>query len=291
MKNFKIYLIVGIVIAILIGIVVYFIIQNNKNKQETKKVKGLTPSIWALDKKVIQLEKDVQNKQSTITEADKLSAKKVGSLSDPTVTNTEFGYLSGVTSSIQDQLAKKIGITPAQAANIIKNETSIGSLNDLNTTERNTLVKAINHINGLAEMDAGQNNPITTNINKLKEELDSYTNTTKGGYMYSERGRRKKNTSYKSSARGVLRNNGIENSIELYKTKGRKSKGHKSKGHKSKGYKQKSRKLKAAGILNVMRMNQTKYKKTKSKGKNKSKAKKNKSKQNKSKKNKSVKRR
>ena len=176
----------------------------------------------------------------------------------------------------------------------IENTNSPDEIADLtakNQKLKEGINKAINHINGLAEMDAGQNNPITTNINKLKEELDSYTNTTKGGYMYSERGRRKKNTSYKSSARGVLRNNGIENSIELYKTKGRKSKGHKSKGHKSKGYKQKSRKLKAAGILNVMRMKQTKYKKTKSKGKNKSKAKKNKSKQNKSKKNKSVKRR
>lgn len=162
----------------------------------------------------------------------------------------------------------------------------IKKLQDENNRLKGGINKAIVDINNLNDADNGSNNAITGFINNISEKLD--IKPTIGGYMYSERGRRKKNTSYKSSARGVLSNNGIENSIELYKTKGRKTKGHKSKGHK-----QKSRKLKAAGMLNVMRMKQTKYKKTKSKGKNKSKAKKSKSKskQNKSKKNNSVKRR
>lgn len=170
----------------------------------------------------------------------------------------------------------------------------INKLQDENQKLKGGINAAISHIKVMTEMDDNPRNTITKTINDLNTELRDYINnnyTTKGGYMYSERGRRKKNTSYKSSARGVLRNNNIENSIELYKNKVRKTKGHKSKGHKSKGHKQKSRKLKAAGMLNVMRMKQTKYKKTKSKGKNKSKAKKTKSKQNKSKKNKSVKRR
>ena len=162
----------------------------------------------------------------------------------------------------------------------------INKLQDENNRLKYRIKKAIDDINNLNDADNGSNKVITGFINNISDKLGLNTNTTKGGYMYSERGRRKKNTSYKSSARGVLSNNGIENSIELYKTKVRKTKGHKSKGHK-----QKSRKLKAAGMLNVMRMKQTKYKKTKSKGKKKSKAKKSKSKQNKSKKNKSVKRR
>ena len=148
---------------------------------------------------------------------------------------------------------------------------------------KNGIKTAIDDINNLNNDDINTNQAINGFIANISQEL-GINNSIKGGYMYSERGRRKKNTSYKSSARGVLRNNNIENSIELYKNKVRKTKGHKSKGHK-----QKSRKLKAAGMLNVMRMKQTKYKKTKSKGKNKSKAKKSKSKQNKSKKNKSVK--
>ena len=162
----------------------------------------------------------------------------------------------------------------------------INKLEVENQQLKNGIKTAIDDINNLNMSDTQTNKTTSSFIANLIKDLDVYinNNTKKGGYMYSERGRRKKNTSYKSSARGVLRNNNIENSIELYKNKVRKTKGHKSKGHK-----QKSRKLKAAGMLNVMRMKQTKYKKTKSKGKNKSKAKKSKSKQNKSKKNKSVK--
>jgi len=168
------------------------------------------------------------------------------------------------------------------------NTEKIKKLQDENDELKRGINKAIVDINNSNGDDIRSNKAISGLIDNLNTNLDDYinNNTKRGGYMYSERGRRKKNTSYKSSARGVLSNNGIGNSIELYKTKG-----HKTKGHKSKGHKQKSRKLKAAGMLNVMRMKQTKYKKTKSKGKNKSKAKKSKSKQNKSKKNKSVKRR
>ena len=167
-----------------------------------------------------------------------------------------------------------------------QNTEKINKLEVENQKLKEGIQTAIDDINNLNDADNRSNKAITGFINNISDKLGLNTNPTTGGYMYSERGRRKKNTSYKSSARGVLSNNGIENSIELYKTKVRKTKGHKSKGHK-----QKSRKLKAAGMLNVMRMKQTKYKKTKSKGKNKSKAKKSKSKQNKSKKNKSVKRR
>lgn len=169
-----------------------------------------------------------------------------------------------------------------------KDEETINKLEIENQQLKNGIKTAIDAINNSNAADIRTNNTISSFIADLNKELGAYisNNTKKGGYMYSERGRRKKNTSYKSSARGVLSNNGIENSIELYKNKVRKTKGHKSKGHK-----QKSRKLKAAGMLNVMRMKQTKYKKTKSKGKNKSKAKKSKSKQTKSKKNKSIKRR
>ena len=135
-------------------------------------------------KKVNELQKsndllteDLKKKHPTISETDKLSAKKVGSPSGPTVTNTEFGYLSGVTSSIQDQIAKIIGITPAQAAKIVKNETSIGSLNDLNTTEKDTLVKAINHINTSLSTNATYigdiNNLNTTNKTNLVAAINS----------------------------------------------------------------------------------------------------------------------
>lgn len=161
-----------------------------------------------------------------------------------------------------------------------QNTEKINKLQDENQKLKKGINTAINDIKNLNDSDNESNTKITGFIQNISDKL-GLTNNTTGGYMYSERGRRKKNTSYKSSARGVLSNNGIENSIELYKNKVRKTKGHKSKGHK-----QKSRKLKAAGMLNVMRMKQTKYKKTKSKGKNKSKAKKSKSKQNKSKKNK-----
>ena len=55
MKNLKIFIILGIVMAILIGIIIYFIIQTNQSKQEVEEVKSLSPNIYLLDQKVNEL--------------------------------------------------------------------------------------------------------------------------------------------------------------------------------------------------------------------------------------------
>ena len=51
MKNLKIVIILGIIVAILVGVIIYFIIQTNQNKQEVEEVKSLSPNIYLLDEK------------------------------------------------------------------------------------------------------------------------------------------------------------------------------------------------------------------------------------------------